>query len=181
MLWKSAVGLINQLPYKSTGLFFILLVCVKKQNQESNTHLKYAAEEQRCDNKTADKQQNVLLSTGEGLFMRQSLMEGKEVKMSASHHMKEKVAAGHKVLTWHSITPSCIFPPWVWIMENRVRDAAFYEDRKSLVCRTSLTKYSCAYCLKSCLVKAAPGEKMQREAAGVQPCCWGCGAPPWCM
>lgn len=106
-------------------------------------------------------------------------MEGKEVKMSASHHTKEKVAAGHKVLTWQSITPYCIFPPWFWIMENPVRDAAFYEEGKSLVCRT-LTKYSCAYCLKSCLVKAAPGEKTQREAAGGQPC-WGCGAPPWCM
>ena len=33
------------------------------------------------------------------------------------------------------------------------------------------------YCLKSFLVKVAPGEKMQQEAAAVQPCCWGCGAP----
>lgn len=68
---------------KSTSLqdvtarpFFSLLVCVKKQNQQSNTALKYGAEGQRCDNETADKQRNVLLSTGEGLFMRRSLMEG---------------------------------------------------------------------------------------------------------
>lgn len=54
MLWKSAVALMNQLPYKSAGLFFVLLVCVKKQNQQSNTNLKCGAEEQRCDNKTAD-------------------------------------------------------------------------------------------------------------------------------
>lgn len=31
------------------------------------------------------------------------------------------------------------------------------------------------YCLKSCLVKEAAGEKIKQEAAGVQPHCWGCG------
>lgn len=127
----------------TAGPFFSLLVCVKKQNQKSNMNLKYSAEEQGCDNETADKQRNVLLSTGEGLFMRRSLMGGKEAKVSASHHTKKKAAAGHKVQTWQSITPSCVFPPWVWIWENPFKDAAFYEERKSLVCRT-LTKDSCA-------------------------------------
>lgn len=70
-------------------------------------------------------------------------MEGEEAKMSASHHAKEKAAADRKVQTWQSITPSCVFPPWVWIWENPFRVAVFYEGRKSLVCRT-LTKCNCA-------------------------------------
>lgn len=32
--------------------------------------MKYSGEEQRCDNETANKQQSVLLSIGEGLLMR---------------------------------------------------------------------------------------------------------------
>lgn len=36
-------------------------------------------------------------------------------------------------------------------------------------------KIAVLYCLKSCLVKVAPGEKIKWEAAGVQSRCWGCG------
>lgn len=66
-------------------------------------------------------------------------MEGEEGKMSAFYHAKK--AAGCKVANLAEHHSFVCLSSVVW--ENPFRDAAFYEDRKSLVCRT-LTRYSCA-------------------------------------
>lgn len=72
----------------TAGPFFSLLVCVKKQSRQSNPNLKYGAEEQRCDNKTADKQRNVLLSTGEGLF-KEMIFDGRGGSENGSNPSRE--------------------------------------------------------------------------------------------
>lgn len=118
--------------------------------------MKYSGEEQRCDNETANKQRSVLLSTGEGLLMRWSLMEGEEGKMSAFYHAKK--ATGCKVQIWQSITPSCAFPLWfgriplgmlLFMRIGRALFAGHWQDIAVLCCH------------ESSLVKVAPGEEMQ--------------------
>lgn len=83
-------------------------------------------------------------------------MEREEEKMSAFYHAKK--AAGCKVQIWQSIIPSCAFPPLFgriplgMLLCMRIGRALFAGHCRNI---------AVLYCHESCLVKVAPGEKMQ--------------------